>query len=100
VGINLDITTALLVFAIGFLCLLRSRNMVRMIIGIEIMARAATYLFIYFGNAGGNTAVSQALVITVIVVEVVVSATALAIIMNIYKIGKTLDVRKLTRLKG
>lgn len=97
---NLDILIAGSIFFIGFLSLLRTRNMIRMIIGIEIMARAATYLIIYFGASKGNTSLSQALVITVIVVEVVVSATALAIIMNIYKIGKTLDVRQLTRLKG
>lgn len=99
-GINIDIMTAILIFFIGFFCLIMSRNMVRMVIGIEIMARAAAYLFIYFGFFNGATSVSQSLVITLIVVEVVVSAIALAMIMNIYKIGKTLDVRQLTRLKG
>ncbi|MCX5748904.1 MAG: NADH-quinone oxidoreductase subunit K [Candidatus Saganbacteria bacterium] len=99
-ALNPDIFTAVLIFIIGFACLLSSRNMIRMIIGIEIMARAATYSFIYFGFLNGNTSLSQAAVITVIVVEVVVSATALALIMNIYKSGRTLDVRRLTKLKG
>lgn len=97
---NYNIIAICVIFFIGFWCLIRSRNMVRMVIGIEIMARAATFAFIYFGYLSGSTAVAQALVITVIVVEVAVSAIALAIIMNIFKVTGSLDVRLLNRLKG
>ena len=44
--------------------------------------------------------VAQSLVITYIVVEVCLVATALALIINVTRHTKSLDVRKLTRLKG
>ncbi len=95
-----DIIYIFIIFVIGFICVLTTSNMIRMVIGLEIMARAATYAFIYFGHLTGNMAVAQALVVTVIVVEVVVSATALALIVNVYRHTKSLDVRKLIKLKG
>jgi NADH:ubiquinone oxidoreductase subunit K len=99
-GLSVDMIVVILLFLLGFYCILRTKNIIRMIIGIEIMARAATLSFIYSGYTHGNTSICQALVITVIVVEVVVSATALALIMNIYKLGSTLNTDKLTKLKG
>ena len=92
--------TVAVLFFIGFAGILRTSNMIRMIIGIEIMARAASFAFISFGFLHGNTAISQSLVVTVIVVEVVVTSIALALIMNLYKKNKSLDVKNLTTLKG
>lgn len=97
---NADILTIILVFAAGFFCLLTTKNIVRLVIGIEIMARAATFAFIYFGYLHNNTAIAQSAVVTIIVVEAAVSAIALALIMNLYKQGKTLDIKKLNKLKG
>ena len=98
--LNIYIAAAVAVFVIGFLCILASRNMVRMIIGLEVMARAATLSIVAYGYLRGNTAISQALVITIIVVEVVVTSIALALIMNIYNVGKSIDVGNLNKLKG
>ena len=47
-----------------------------------------------------NLLLAQSLVISVIVVDVAVIATALAIIISINRHTKSLDVRKLTKLKG
>jgi multisubunit Na+/H+ antiporter MnhC subunit len=52
------------------------------------------------GFEHNNIYVAQSLTITFIVVEVSVVATALAIIINIYRHTKSLDIRKLTKLKG
>ena len=98
--LSFDIITAVILFALGFLCLVFSNNAIRMIIGLEIMARAATLSFITYGAARGNTAITQALVITVIVVEVVVTSIALTLIMNISRVTKSVDVRHHNKLKG
>lgn len=99
-SLNLDLAVIVLIFIFGIGCLLATKNMIRMVIGIEIMARSSTFAFVYFGNLTGNNSLSQALVVTIIVVEVVVSAIALALIMNLYKFNKSLDVRHLNKLKG
>jgi NADH:ubiquinone oxidoreductase subunit K len=85
---------------IGLYTLLLAKNLIRMLIGFEIMTKGVTLAFISAGNANGRIALSQSLVITMIVVEVISIATALAIVMLIQSKKKSLNVRKLTDLKG
>ncbi len=89
-----------LLFGVGLYCLLTMRNTVKLLIGIEIIAKAVTLALVASGFARDNLMLAQSLVITVIVVDVAVIATALALIININRHTKSLDVRKLTRLKG
>ncbi|MBM3297102.1 MAG: NADH-quinone oxidoreductase subunit NuoK [Candidatus Aminicenantes bacterium] len=90
---------AVLLF-LGLYCLLTMRNLIKLFIGIEILGKAVTLGLIATGSAKNSILTAQALAVTFIVVEVCVVATALAIIINIYRHTKSLDVRKLTQLKG
>lgn len=99
-GIDANIAFMFVILLIGFFTLILSKNMVRMIIGIELMARASTFLFVYYGYVQGKTGLSQALVVTIILVEVVVTAIALALIVNIFKLNGSLNTKYLNRLKG
>ncbi len=89
-----------LLIGIGLYCLLTMRNTVKLLIAIEIISKGVTLALVAGGYARNNLLVAQSLVITVIVVDVAVIATALAIIININRHTKSLDVRKLTKLKG
>jgi multicomponent Na+:H+ antiporter subunit C len=90
---------AALVFA-GLLGLLARRNLIKLLIAIEIIGKGVSLLLLSTGVAKGHVLTAQALVITFIVVEVSLVATALALIINIYRHTKGLDVRKLAHLKG
>ena len=90
---------AALVFA-GLLGLLLRRNLIKLFIAIEVIAKGISLLLLGTGFAKGNILVAQTLVVTFIVVEVSLVATALAIIINIYRHTGSLDIRKLTKLKG
>ena len=96
----LNIGAAALLIGIGIYCLLTMKNMVKLLIGIEIIAKGVTLAFIATGLTKNNLLLAQSLVISVIVVDVAVIATALAIIISIHRHTKSLDVRKLTKLKG
>ncbi len=89
-----------LLFFIGLYCLLSSRNMIKLLIGLEIMAKAAVLSFITAGFHRGETFFSQSLVITFIVVEVSIVAVAMALVINAYKNTGSLDIRSLAKLKG
>jgi len=89
-----------LLIGIGLYCLLTMRNTVRLLIGVEIIAKGVTLALVASGYARDNLMVAQTLVITVIVVDVAVIATALALIISIHRHTNSLDVRKLTKLKG
>ncbi|MGA2362016.1 MAG: NADH-quinone oxidoreductase subunit K [Candidatus Aminicenantales bacterium] len=88
-----------LIFA-GLYALLSKRNLIRLLIAIEVISKGVSLVLLATGFAKGNILVAQAMVVTFIVVEVSLVATALAIIINIYRHTKSLDVRKLVRLKG
>jgi multisubunit Na+/H+ antiporter MnhC subunit len=85
---------------LGIYCLLTMRNLIKLLIGVEIIAKGVTLLLIATGFARGNVVVAQCLVITFIVIEVSIMATALAIVINLYRHHNTIDIRKLTGLKG
>lgn len=89
-----------LLIGTGIYCLLAMKNTVKLLIGIEIIAKGVTLALIASGYARNSLMLAQALVITVIVVDVAVIATALAIVIRINRHTNSLDVRKLTRLKG
>jgi multisubunit Na+/H+ antiporter MnhC subunit len=85
---------------VGVYCLLTMRNLIKLFIGIEVISKGVSLALLATGFVKKNTLLAQSLVVTFIVVEVSVVATALAIIINIYRHTKSLDVRKLTKLKG
>jgi multisubunit Na+/H+ antiporter MnhC subunit len=77
-----------------------TRNFIRALIGLEIMTKAVTILIVVAGYASGRLALAQALVITLIVVEVVVISVAAGIVQNIFRVNDSLDIRKSRNLKG
>ena len=85
---------------VGLYALLTMRNVIKLFIGIEIVSKAVSLALVGTGFARNHILLAQSLVITFIVVEVSLVATALALIINIYKKTGSLDVRKLTKLRG
>jgi multisubunit Na+/H+ antiporter MnhC subunit len=96
----LDMGFVALLIGVGLYCLLTMRNTVKLLIGVEIIAKGVTLALVASGLARQNLMVAQCLAITVIVVDVAVIATALALVINLNRHTKSLDVRKLTKLKG
>lgn len=90
---------AVLVF-VGLYCLLSMRNLIKLFIGIEVISKGVSLALVATGFAKKNILVAQALAVTFIVIEVSVVATALAIIINTYRHTRSLDIRKLAKLKG
>ena len=90
---------AVLLFT-GIYCLLTMRNLIKLFIGIEVIGKAVSLALVATGPAQNSVLAAQSLVVTYIVVEVSLVATALALIINIYRKTGSLDIRKLAKLKG
>lgn len=84
----------------GIYCILATFNLIRALIGLEILIKAATLLLVLAGYLGGNTALAQSLVITLIVIEVVMMVVAGGVILWLFRYNRTIDTRKLANLKG
>jgi NADH:ubiquinone oxidoreductase subunit K len=94
------ITTGLLV-VIGLTCLVLKRDLVRLLIGIEILFNAANLLLIAFSiqTSGLIDPYPHSIVMMALVLDGTVIAVGLAIVLNVYKHYGTLNVDKLRRLK-
>ncbi|MDP2922251.1 MAG: NADH-quinone oxidoreductase subunit K [Candidatus Omnitrophota bacterium] len=89
----------IMLFIVGIYCTLMTYNLIRALIGLEILMKAATLLIIVVGYVTGHTALAQSLVISLIVVEAVVIAVAVGVVLCIHRHNNSLDVRKLRDLK-
>ncbi|MFC1453752.1 NADH-quinone oxidoreductase subunit NuoK [Verrucomicrobiota bacterium] len=85
---------------IGLYCILVAENVIRIIIGIEVMIKAATLAIVLAGYLTGREALGQCLAITLIIVEVAVIAVASGIAVGIFKQTGSLDTSELKSLKG
>ena len=90
----------LMLLFIGFYCILVSRNLIRILIGLEVLAKAITLAIVAAGYVTKNTALSQSLAITVIIVEVFVIAIAAGLVINISRKHDSLSTDNLENLKG
>jgi len=90
-----------LIFVVGFAALVVKKDLVRLLMGIEIMFNAANLAFIGFSTqtAGSVDPYGQTVVMVTIVLDGAVIAVGLAMIINVYRHYKTLDIRKLRRLR-
>ncbi len=89
-----------LLLIIGLYCVVMTRNLIRAVVGLALLTKSVTLLLIIAGNMAKQTALAQALVITVIIVEVVVITVAVGIILRLYQHNKSLDATLLRNLKG
>ncbi len=108
---NYEEAVAVLLFVIGFCMLLFSRNLIKKVIGLDIMDSGIFLLLADRGYIAGRTApiivdgvtdmsryvnpIPAGLVLTGIVGSVSVSAVMLSLTVRIYKTYRTLDVDKL-----
>jgi len=90
----------ILIFISGVYCILMSFNLVRALIGLEILIKAVTLLIILVGYLCGQSALAQAIVLTLIVIEIVVMVVAGGVVLWAFRFNKTIDPRRLSNLRG
>ena len=91
---------AALIAIAGLYSVMLTGNLIRALIGVEITIKAATLLIILGGYVTGNMGLAQALVITLIVVEVVLMVAANGIVLRIFRNDVSISTTTVSRLKG
>jgi multisubunit Na+/H+ antiporter MnhC subunit len=84
----------------GFYCVMTTHNLIRAVIGVEILAKSVTLLLIVAGHLVGQLALAQALVITLIVIEVAVVVVAVGVVLCIHQHTKSIDSTSIRNIKG
>lgn len=86
--------------AIGIYCLLARRNLIQLLIGIEVIAKGVTLSFILAGFFQGNEHIAQAIVITIIFIEAITVAVAMSLIVIAQRHTGSLNITDFRRLRG
>ena len=105
----------LVLFSIGLYCVLRKRNIIKIIIGIGIMEYAINLFFILIGYVKEGRSpifasdqvvtrmvdpLPQAMVLTSIVIGLALTLLLVAMAIKIYEKYGTFDITKINKLKG
>ena len=98
-------TSMLLLGAVGLLGiglwgLLTRRNLIQIIIAVQILAKAAVFALVIAGKASGQINLGQSLAVTVIVADTIVAVVGLALAVQVRRRLGTLDVKALSTLRG
>jgi len=94
------VSFAVLLFISGIYCILATRNLLRILLGMEILTKGVTLLLVAAGYLTGRSNVIQPIIITMIVVEVVIIAVAAGVVIAAYRKNGTVNIRELQNLKG
>lgn len=85
--------------AVGLYALLAVRNLIKVIIALQIMVKGVLVAFILAGRLRGDMALAQTMALVVIVADTVVAVVGLALAVQIHRHTGTLDTKALTTLR-
>ena len=84
-------------FTIGIVSLMTRVNLIKIVIGLEFLGSSVSLIIITGGYLAGDVGMSQAVVFTLITIEAVIAAVALALVIVVKRKWKTLDITAIAR---
>jgi multisubunit Na+/H+ antiporter MnhC subunit len=89
-----------LLLTAGVYYLLITFNLIRALIGVELMIKAVTLFIALVGRVTGREGTAQAIVITLIVIEVVIMVVAGGLVLGVFQNTRSISTRRIRNLKG
>lgn len=97
--LQLSLIGIVLLLGVGLYTLLISRNLIKVIIALQIMTKSAILALVVAGEAVGRVNLSQSIALTVIVVDTIVAVLALAMVVQIKRRTGQMDAAELAKLR-
>jgi NADH-quinone oxidoreductase subunit K len=97
--LNLMVIGVLGLLGVGLYGLLVSRNLIKIVIALQIMVKAVLLALVAAGSAVGQINLGQSMALTVIVADTVVAVIGLALAVQVKRRFQTLDVQALSTLR-
>jgi NADH:ubiquinone oxidoreductase subunit K len=101
-NIPIPLIVLLVIFCLagtGLYCLLITRNLIKVIIGLQLLVKGAVLAFILAGSVTGEMNTAQTLALTVIVADTITAVVGLALAVQIRLKTGNLDIKSLSSLK-
>ena len=99
VGLNHYLLLSAILFAIGTTGVFLRRNLITMLLSVEIMLNAANLTLVAFGRQMGSVD-GQVIVFFVVTVAAAEAAVGLALFIAVYRQRATVNVEQLDTMKG
>ena len=85
---------------VGVYALLITRNLIKVVIALQILVKAVLLAIILAGNIQGKMSLAQSMALTVIVADTMVAVVGLALAVQIRRRFGTVDASAISTLRG
>ncbi len=92
--------TLVALLAVGLYGLLIVRNLIKVVIVLQIMVKSVVLALVLAGSYVGKVGLGQSLAATVIVADTIVAVVGLALAVQVRRYFGTLDVSQISTLRG
>ncbi|MBM3324045.1 MAG: NADH-quinone oxidoreductase subunit NuoK [Calditrichaeota bacterium] len=99
-NLTIYLTIGVILFVLGLVAVLTSKNLVKILMGVELILNASGLNFIAFSRFVTGNLDGQLAALFIIVVAASEAAVALAIILNFYRQLRSIDVNLADSLRG
>jgi NADH-quinone oxidoreductase subunit K len=100
IGLNHYLVVSAALFSLGIMGILTRKNAVLVLMGVELILNAANLNLVAFSRFSTSNINGQIFAIFVIVVAAAEAAVALAIVLSMYRIIRTVNLDRADTLKG
>jgi NADH-quinone oxidoreductase subunit K len=100
IGLSHYLVISAALFSLGLMGVLTRKNAVNVLMGVELILNSANINLIAFSRYSAGNINGQIFAIFVIVVAAAEAAVALAIVLSMYRIIKTVNLDRADTLKG
>jgi NADH:ubiquinone oxidoreductase subunit K len=96
---NLLIISTLFLFGLGLYALLTIRNLVRLILALQVMVKSIIILIILAGNIQDQMGTAQSMALTFIIADTIVAVLGMALAVQVKRITGSLDTKEISKLR-
>lgn len=98
-NVTILLAAVLGLLGIGLYAVLISRNLIKVIVGLQILVKGAMLAMIAAGQVAGQPEMGASMALTVIVADTIVAVVGLALAVQIRRHFGTLDVKAMSTLR-
>jgi NADH-quinone oxidoreductase subunit K len=100
IGLGHYLVISVALFSLGIMCVLTRKNAVNVLMGVELILNSANINLVAFSRFSSGNMSGQIFAIFIIVVAAAEAAVALAIVLSMYRIIKSVNLYRADTLKG
>lgn len=98
-ALNVALLGVLGLLSVGLYGLLVMRNLIKVIVALQILVKAVILALVMAGSAAGQLALGESMAVTVIVADTMVAVIGLALAVQVRRHVGTLDIKALSTLR-